>query len=377
MARRFALIAGAVSLALTAPSASAAADTPRALAVQGVWQGTLGTQPIRACFNNRETDSFGAYFYLSKLVTIPLVKDDKGELLFSEGWPDDPKAPRWALTPIGADELAGTWKQGSRNLALRLTRVPLGKLGEDDSPCGSMAFEQPRLNGIHIVRTRAAKDGVGYAKLTLELRGHFPSVSVESFQLDGHGSAVERINRVLDKPFAKDNEESWLGCVRSSFNSSPWGAEHNESFELQLITRKWLAVNHHWDGFCGGAHPDSSNSPRLFDLTSGAEINLFDWFNDKAVKREHLGGEAGNIVTIRPAFQKMLMAGWKGDDECRDAIAGQDFWSVALTRSGFSLTPSLPHVVQACTEDFNLSFARAAPYLNATGKREVEAFNRR
>lgn len=208
MARRLALIAGAVSLALTAPSASAAADTPRALAVQGVWQGTLATQPIQACFNNRETDSFGAYFYLSKLVTIPLIKDDKGELLFSEGWPDDPKAPRWALTPIGADELTGTWKQGSRNLALRLTRVPLGKLGEDDSPCGSMTFEQPRLNGIHIVRTRAAKDGVGYAKLTLDLRGHFPSVSVESFQLDGHGSAVERINRVLDKPFAKDNEES-------------------------------------------------------------------------------------------------------------------------------------------------------------------------
>jgi hypothetical protein len=35
--------------------------------------------------------------------------------------------------------------------------------------------------------------------------------------------------------------------------------------------------------------------------------------------------------------------------------------------------PSLAHVVQACEEDFKVSFAKLAPYLTPEGKRNVAA----
>ncbi|MEO7634347.1 MAG: hypothetical protein ABIS38_01720 [Sphingomicrobium sp.] len=358
-------------LAATLSLRPAVANAAPAAPLTGVWQGTLGAEPVRACFNDRQGAAFGAYFYLSRLVTIPLIKDDKGALLFSEGWPEKAQAPRWALTQAGPDALGGIWSQGQRKLPVRLTRVPLN-LGEDETPCGSLAFEQPRLNRVRIVRTRAAKDGLAYTRLTLDQRGHFPSVSVESFALDGDSPAVRRINAILHQPFV-NGADNWLGCIRSSLDSSAFEGEHNEMVEPRMVTRKWLALNQHWDGFCGGAHPDASDSPRLFDRASGSEIELFDWFTNAAVKREHFGGESDDAITLRPPFKAVIMAGWKGDKDCREAMGAEDFWSVELTRSGFVFTPLLAHVVQACSEAFALPFANAAPFLTVAGKTEAAA----
>lgn len=364
---RITILLLAATLSLRPAVASAALAAP----LTGVWQGTVGATPVRACFNDRQGEAFGAYFYLSKLVTIPLIKDDKGAARFSEGWPDKVQPPRWALTQAGPDALGGIWSQGQRKLPVRLTRVPL-TLGEDETPCGSLAFEQPRLNGVRVVRSRAAKDGLAYTRLTLDQRGHFPSVSVQSFELDGGSAAVRRINAIVHKPFV-DGADNWLGCIRSSLDSSAFEGEHNEMVEPRMVTRKWLSIDQHWDGFCGGAHPDASDSPRLFDRASGAEVELYDWFTGAAVKREHSGGESEDAITLRPRFKAVIMAGWKGDKDCREAMSSEDFWSVELTRSGFVFTPLLAHVVQACTERFPMPFAKAAPYLTVAGKTEVAA----
>ena len=56
------MFAGIVSGAALFSAPAAAQSTAGGFA--GVWQGTLGAQPVRVCFNQREWGTFGAYYYL-------------------------------------------------------------------------------------------------------------------------------------------------------------------------------------------------------------------------------------------------------------------------------------------------------------------------
>jgi len=358
-----------VAAALAAQAAFPADAAAEASNLAGVWDGTIGDLPVRMCFDLPESsDPYGVYFYRSKFLTIPLIKDDKAPSLFSEGWPSDVKAPRWALTQSDPNALGGTWKQGTRTLPLRLTRVPVaGK----ENPCSSMEFERPRLQGLRVVQTRASKDGVAYTKLTLDHGGHFgDDVDVQSFVLSGDTAPVRTINAVLKKPFDEKGETSWLSCVREAF---PWGGDHHEIIEPRMISRHWLVVNHHWDGFCGGAHPDSSNVAETFDLTTGRKIDVRDWFNDKAIKRTRYEGDPEVFKTMQPGFRRMVIGRWKGDEECAGTIDTEEWWNVELNRIGFVFTPSLTHVVQACAEDFKVPFAKLTSYLTPEGRNNVSA----
>ena len=70
----------------------------------------------------------------------------------------------------------------------------------------------------------------------------------------------------------------------------------------------------------------------------------------------------------------MVLAGWKADDaECTDAIKTDEYWHAELTRTGFVFTPELPHVAQACGEDFKVPFAKLAAYLSPEGKKQIAA----
>lgn len=340
--------------------------------VAGIWQGTVGAQPVRACFNQREWGTFGAYYYLSHLVSIPLQQPDDKKLTFVEGAGEpDSKSPRWTLNKAAPDRLAGSWTQTAKSLPIALTRVPLPKLSEDDSPCGSMVFQKPRLEGIRTLTKPAAKDGVQYTRLILDHRGHFgDDISVETIALAGDTPAVRKINAKLREPLAGE-PDGWLACIRMAANNSPYGAANAESYEPRLFGRRWLVVMHHWDGDCGGAHPDSSNTPMLFDLTSGAEVNVFAWFNDKAIKREPVEGYPP-LISLQPPFRSVVLGGWKADDaECTDAVRTTEYWHAEPTRTGFTFTPDLPHVAQACGEDFKVPFAKLAAYLSPEGKKQI------
>ena len=338
----------------------------------GVWQGTLGAQPVRVCFNERDWGTFGAYYYLSHLMAISLQQPDDQKQVFVEGSDErDGASPRWTFDKPAPDRLAGRWTQAAKSLPIALTRVPLPTLKEDDTPCGSMVFQEPRTRGVRTVTKPAVKDGVHYTRLILDFGGHFgEDINVETFALAGDSPAVRRINAKLREPLAGE-PDGWLACIRMAADSSPNGAANIESYEPRLFGRRWLVTMHHWDGDCGGAHPDSSNTPTLFDLTTGAEVNVFDWFNDKAIKREPVEGYEP-LISLRPQFRSVVIGGWKADDaECTDAIKTDEYWHAELTRTGFVFTPDLPHVVQACGEDFKVPFAKLAAYLSPEGKQQI------
>jgi hypothetical protein len=354
-------------LALAAAAAPAPADLP------GVWEGTVGALPVRACFVHREFGDFGAYYYLSHRRLIALEADEGSDSAFREIGDSGRSRPLWRIERADGDRLTAQWTSGRRTLPVRLSRV--SPVAADESPCSSMDFHRSRLEGVRTVTTRATIDGTSYRRIALDSEGRFES-SLETFALDGGGEAVQRINAALAEALSGDPPR-WFECSRDSLGRMPYEGSSDEILRPVLITERWLSVAHHWDGFCGGAHPDSSNGYRTFDLTSGQEVDLHGWFDDMAVERQHLTEVNEDIVTVRPALRDFVLGGWTPEDpECRDVIRDQEYWSIGLTPRGMAFSPDLAHVVQACGEEFLVPFDRLGPFLTAEGAanlREIEA----
>ena len=342
----------------------------------GVWEGNVGTLPVRACFVQRDWRTFGAYYYRSRLQLIALEAADGAPGAFNEGGgggagPGE-NPPRWRIERAAAGMLTGRWTSGGRTLALRLRRV--ARVPGEDGACASFAFHQPRLAGVQTTSRRAAVDGTAYTKLILNTAGHFET-ALETFALDGTSPAVRRINTAVGAELA-GNPPGWFDCISNSLSQGPYEGSEEVKREPAMISRRWLSVAEQGAYFCGGAHPDSSNVYRLFDLTSGAEVELLDWFVPVAVKREHVEGAEGDYRTLEPAFRTFLLTGWHADAgaaECDEAVRSQDSWNVGLTRDGFVFSPSLPHVAQACVEEFSVDFDRIQPWLTPQAAAYVRA----
>lgn len=351
--------------------ALASAAAPAELA--GVWDGTIGTLPVRACFVHREWGDFGAYYYRSRLQMIALDAQEGIGNAFREGNGGAANAPQWLVETANASNLTGRWRGNGRTLPIRLSRVA-GVVG-DETPCSSQVFHQPRLAGIRVVRTRGSVDGVGYTRMRLDHGGRFDA-SFETFALDGDSEPVRRVNGILSRGLAGSPPE-WFECIRESLAQSASEGSMDERFAPAMIARRWMSVAHHWDGFCGGAHPSSSNSYLAFDLTTGRQIDIFDWLNARAVRRERVEGAEEQLTTLLPALRDAILARWRPEGEdCGEVVRGADYWNVGLTRNGLVFAPSLPHVVQACEEEFTLPFGRLAPFLTPAGAENVRALQR-
>lgn len=356
-------------LTLAAAAAFAPAPAPGA-GLAGIWEGNVGNLPVRACFVRREWGSIGSYYYLSRRGLIALEAEEGPGDAFRENDARDANAPRWAIESADAARLTARWTHRGRMLPVRLSRIaaPDG----EENPCGSLAYHQPRLAGVRTVTARASLEGVDYTRITLAHDGQFEA-NVETFALDGSSAAVERLNAALRESLAGD-PPSWFDCIRTSLSHLSMEGSFNQRLAPSMISARWMSVVDQSDDFCGGAHPNHGQTYRTFDLASGGEIDLHDWFNATAVRRERLEGLDEESKTLEPALRAVILAGWTAEAaECGEAVRDTDFWNIGLTREALVFSPSLPHVIQACGEDFTIPFARLRPFLTDEGWANLRA----
>jgi len=358
------LIGVGLGLLLAAFATAASADNAP---WQGVWQGEIGHLPVRVCLTHRVYGDFGAYYYLSRLKTIRLERDAKtGD--WGEG-DADMKTATLTLRRLGHDGLVGEWRGGVRALDIGLHRVISG-VADDDTPCASLAFNGPRTLTPVVSRKPAVKDGVAYTRLLVSVGKAFDA-TIESFQLGGASPAIARVNAALRKTVpVKPEGADYLECSMQALGSNGYDGSYSDVVSPAMITRGWLTASDASGGDCGGAHPSSGVSSRVFDLRTGAEVDLWTWFAPDAVKTTRADGYTQHEV--QPGLKRAVLARWKGDDkDCRDTIAEPDGWDLALTRLGLAFTPELPHVVQACADPIIVPYRALAPFLTAAGRAGV------
>jgi hypothetical protein len=360
----------AVLLTGASPLLRAADPTPPVW--QGVWQGMIGTLPVRACLAWDQVssgDAVGSYYYLSRLRAIHLAQQGTSRV-WNEG--DTAPAPRWTFAQVGRDRLSGTWSGGGRSLPFRLSRIASD---DKEAPCAGEAFNGPRWRPLTVKATPAVKDGVRFRSLVFGVGPAFSSISLSGFELIGDDAATRRINAGLRQRVPGPQEE-WRGCVTGGLEAHGYDGNLDATLAPTLITPRWLGAALTQIDECGGAHPNSGVVPVTFDRATGAAVDLHDWLGDGAVDRSQATVDLP--PTIRPAFRRLIIA--KAGDlepDCRDALAGESFWDIGLDRRGLTFRPELPHVTQACADDVLVRWATLARFLTPAGRAGRESLIKR
>jgi hypothetical protein len=362
----------ALSLALLPTAPAVAAE-------DGVWQGTIGSLPVRVCLaKDPDSDGWwrGSYYYLSRLAPIGLEAAAQGsDLVVSLDSSADQADPRWNVARTATGGLTGQWKSKTRSLPIALRPVPWRK--NDDGPCGSDAFLAPRLKPLTVRAAPATKAGIRYTKLTY-VAPAFPGYEMRSFALPETQPGDKAINAALRLDPAKENGPGdYVSCARTALTQVGTDGYFSGAVEPDLITPEFVSaqVSIGWD--CGGAHPSEANYHWTFDRRTGVAIDLSRWFLPSALGGQEENGE--RWVEPKPALQRLILRNFPFDpqaDECREPITGQAAWTLSLQRKGIGFYPSLPHVIQACAETAVVPFAELTTMLSPAGKHGVARLTR-
>lgn len=363
--------------ALAIIAAPAAAQEPPK---QGrVWHGTLGEQPITACFDEESPD--GTYYVDAALVPIRLREIEGADPAALAEVADlgESTDASWTLRRTD-DRIEGERTQGETTLPIRLT-ASLVALPDYGSACEIAAFLDPVLGGGSVTSTRESFEGTGYTVLTYKgpERAGLDDYNVVSLALDPVRPGDAAINRALADalPDGTAGSASEMGaCVGMSLSSSMNGYQ-DEGLAPMVITPRWLGVRRGGSSFCGGAHPDNYLISMVFDRDSGAEVDPATWFKPGALQfYEFVDPDPSEakrpIAGISAALAKALRARWpvrEDADECGlpDELEGFG-WDIGLTRQGPVFVPQLPHVMFACTEDVVIPWKAVRPFLSAEGR---------
>lgn len=355
------------------PLASLAAVPAPAFAAQpaweGVWQGTVGTLPVRACLSQTSEDyARGSYYYMSKLVPIALQKEEAaGAWSEHEGGAED-SGGNWTLANDGDNRLTGQWRSGTKNLPIVLTRVAAP--ANDFGPCNSSEFHAPRVRPIRVTSAPETRDGIAYTKLTYNLGPGFPDSSIVGFAIREQQPGDRAINAALRVDTTKPDAD-YLACDHQQVAMQGTAGSFSYEAEPDLLTADFLSATISSGGDCGGAHPDDSTFHRTFDRKTGHAVDLGNWFNARGVKARTAGDDSP-YRELTPALRSAVLRHFKFEEsECREAVSSADYWDIALGRTGLAFTPSLPHVAEACAEPATVPFRELSAWLSSAGQQGV------
>ena len=372
----------ALCLALIGLPALAYADNAAPSWV-GVWHGTIGTQKVQVCLQRSDYGDGGAYYYLRHLVIIGLgtaepnsagVGNAGTQTVFAENG-----GPLWHITAVSAGHLHGTWDHGAKSLPIELDRMQISHDGQADQPCGDEVFSLPRFTAPVITTRLARLMGITYNRVLINPGKQFADSGSETFQLSGTTPAIRRVNADLYKvvPTGHGNAE-YFNCSMSALGQNGTDGVASSILQPVVLTSSWLVLQNAQDENCGGAHPDYGLSYATWDLRSGTQVNLYDWFTKAALTQTINDPDSANAyvtVTFTPAFRKLIDTAYPRDNgDCTEEEAGVDIWQPHLTPKGIAFTPLFPHALMSCSEDAVVPFASLVPYLTPIGKTQLAGF---
>jgi hypothetical protein len=344
----------------------------------GVWDGTIGDLPVRACLQHNDYGDFGAYYYHRHLSIITLgaaaPAPKAGE---TTRWTEDPnnqengKGAIWSITSGASDQLSGTWAQNGKSLPLRLQRIAT-PTDDDTNACGTAQFSALRAIKPKIKSAPGQFERRPIREFTADVGKHL-DVEISSFALPGDSPALRKVNAELLSSLPRDAAGSdYMDCTQNNLGSIGYDGDYRSNDHPVLITRTWMVDVRDVSYTCGGAHPDAYSSYRVWNLESGEVADLWSWMAPAAATTtvEHSGTkDAYSIHKIGPALRKQLVKRWSRDDEdCSSVAAETDDWQVYVTRGGLTFSPQLPHVINACTEEVVIPFSQAGKLLTGPGR---------
>lgn len=158
--------------------------------------------------------------------------------------------------------------------------------------------------------------------------------------------------------------QSWLkaaGPLPDGQNQIP--AHWLRTIEVTMEGPRFLSLVASDETFCGGAHPNADRMAMVFDMATGAPVNWTEMVaksTDASAYADSVSDGSTVGALVLPALEKMNLAA--ADADCKDAFQDpQSFliWPDAKHGTLVAQPFDLPHAVQACAKEIDLTMDQA------------------
>lgn len=142
-------------------------------------------------------------------------------------------------------------------------------------------------------------------------------------------------------------------------NQDPVSKDWSRKVEVTMRGPRFLSLLATDSSFCAGAHPNSGQVAMVFDMNTGAPVNWTAMVTSTAGATAYKGTSMdGSTVgaLVLPGLKTMAVAA--ADADCKDAfLDSQPFliWPDAQQGTLVAQPFDLPHVVEACANEINLT----------------------
>lgn len=367
-------------------SITAAADFDEVVPENGIWTGTIGDNKVMACFmrdNDPAHTNESAYFYLRYSKLISLAPDPESNVLWLEG---DSKSPSgiWKIN-VQHDRITGSWAnpENTKTLPILLKRFKSISSDHSTSCSTESSVFGPEAYAKKIVSGDVTTfNGRHYRVLSAS------NTEVSSIELIGTSEAITALNTLLANEL-RVSLSDYYKCPTSGENiSGKRGKSKTRNYVSSILplfwNDQWISIISSTYGDCGGAHPFSSYSYSTWNLSTGKELNLWQWIkNSKKVggSPEHdnyyfnysARKRLNTMITKKAVKQRLAVYPNEASEEnnCLDSIQSNSEYQIRLGKSGFIFTQTFPFYAQACTDDIEITYSELAPFLTKSGKEAV------
>ena len=150
---------------------------------------------------------------------------------------------------------------------------------------------------------------------------------------------------------------------QSSKGQDPTVDDWSRTVEVTMTGPRFLSIVATDEIFCGGAHPDGDQMAMVFDMTTDSPVNwikLLPKSSTPSALTDTVADGSTMGALVLPALRKILLAA--ADADCKDAFQdpqGFLLWPDAKHEALVAQPFDLPHVVQACANEINLTLDQA------------------
>ncbi|MET3461201.1 hypothetical protein [Variovorax atrisoli] len=353
-------LAGLIPLLHLLPCPAATADVPK-----GVWEGTLGTKAIVACFN-AEFPS-GSYFYRQYKKPIPLSRIEKDSF-----WHEAGDTGLWSLEPARGNTLTGTWKSVKGTPVTLPIKLDLADATGGDRACGSEGYAGQLETPPKIEIGKKEEFAAGRSFRRLRFAGQ------ETIELSGPEPTLAAINRELRRDFdtSKDAVTEYFDKRREFLGRVGVPAEDENTADPEYWTSQWLSIrNYTWAA--GMGRSGISWFYRTWDLQTGRQIDPWSWFGLRSLSKARpaegrISGTGGASMT--PKLRRFLFrhAGIdpsKAEDNCRSNYEEGAYYDLTLETKGMRFAQ--PAYGNGCEIEIEVPYTELDPVLTPVGKAAV------
>lgn len=356
---------------------------------EGIWVGTLGNEPVTACFAypkdpaQANVPASASYFYerYGKLIKLEPQPQSPGRWV--EGG-QKTSTGTWEFRATAGATLEGQWSgpTGASTARIRLKRFEtLGRLDPLTS-CETLALGSRFGAQKPQVSTKVLPGGKQYRVLSV-LDG-----AISTLELVGPGEGLASLNERLVNEL-RLGTASYFDCpvpgeLPGAVNAKTKQPDYSSAIALLFWNERWVSLAQNSAGDCGGAHPFSSVGRSTWALSTATPVNLWTWIAASRKPDASPGDDAGyfnyaapeklNQLIVAKAVKARLAFNPKEaqqEPNCLDALTTNTEYEITLGTKGLVFSHHFPHVNQACNDDIEIPYGQLLPFLSAEGKKQL------